>query len=104
MGSAQLLIWICSLAGLSCAGQSPLRPDISTLQHTYDQEAAKGSPLHDKDLRIVEASCDAPADGRSLCQVTFVSMDDPEQRLYFDVVAVTRRGDRWELQSGLCER
>jgi len=33
-----------------------------------------------------------------------VSKDDPDQRLYFDVIAVARRNGRWELQSGLCRR
>ena len=102
MGSASLLLWICSLARLSC-GEAP-KPDIATLQLTYEREEASGSTHHDKGLRIVEASCDAASDGRSLCQVTFLSKDDPEQRLYFDVVAVARRDGRWELQSGLCKR
>ena len=96
------VFWLCSLAGLSC-GQ-PVKPDISALQLTYDREEASGSALHDKGLRIIEASCDAPSDGRFLCQVTFLSKEDPEQRLYFDVVAVTQREGRWSLESGLCKR
>jgi len=102
MGWTSVLVWVCALAGLSCG--SRLVPDLSIIQLTYDQEEASGSTLHDKGLRIVETSCDAAAEGRSLCQVTFVSKDDPEQRLYFDVVAVAWRNDRWELASGLCKR
>jgi hypothetical protein len=36
-----------------------------------------------------------------LCQVTFLSKDDPCRRLYFDVVAIARTEKGWELQSGL---
>jgi hypothetical protein len=102
MQSLRVLVWICSLAGLFCG--APARPDLTSLQLTYDREEAQGSTLHDKGLRIVEASCEAPSDGRSLCQVTFLSKDDPDERLYFDVIAVAQRNGRWELQSGLCKR
>ena len=30
--------------------------------------------------------------------------DDPSEHLYFDIVAVARAGDAWELKSGLCKR
>jgi len=66
MQSLRVLAWVCSLAGLFCG--SLARPDLAALQLTYDQEEAQGSTLHDKGLRIVEASCEAPSDGRSLCQ------------------------------------
>jgi hypothetical protein len=42
--------------------------------------------------------------GRFLCQVTFMSKDDPDERLYFDVVAIVRTDAGWELRSGLCKR
>ena len=29
---------------------------------------------------------------------------DPSEHLYFDIVAVARAGDGWELKSGLCKR
>lgn len=102
MNSLTPLLWICSLASLFCS--APAKPDLPTLQLAYDREEAQGSALHDKGLRIVEASCGDPADGRSLCQVTFLSKEDPEQRLYFDVIAVTEQGGRWDLTSGLCKR
>jgi hypothetical protein len=102
MSSVPLLLWICSLASLLCG--VPAKPDLPMLQVAYDREEAQGSALHDKGLRIIEASCGAPSDGRSLCQVSFISKDDPEQRLYFDVVAVAEHDGRWELKSGLCKR
>ncbi len=102
MRSAGVLIWVCSLAGLSCG--APLTPDVSTIQLAYDQEETNGSTLHDKGLQIVQASCDAPSEGKFLCQVTFLSKDDPDQRLYFDVVAVAQRNGQWKLESGLCKR
>jgi hypothetical protein len=102
MESVRLLAWLCSLASLFCG--APAKPDLSTLQLTYDREEAGGSTLHDKGLRLVEASCNTPSDGKSLCQVTFLSKDDPDQRLYFDVIAVANRNGRWELESGLCKR
>jgi hypothetical protein len=33
-----------------------------------------------------------------------MSKDDPDERLYFDVVAVARTDEGWELRSGLCKR
>lgn len=64
-----------------------------------------GSALHDKGLRVLEAKCDAEgADGQFLCQVTYLSISDPTQRLYFDIVVVARKGGEWELKSGLCKR
>jgi hypothetical protein len=53
---------------------------------------------------VLEAKCDDGAAGRFLCQVTFLSNDDPDQRLYFDIVAVARTDAGWELKSGLCKR
>jgi hypothetical protein len=39
-----------------------------------------------------------------LCETTFISKGDSTERLYFDIVAVARKGDGWELKSGLCKR
>jgi hypothetical protein len=36
--------------------------------------------------------------------VTFLSIDDPTQRLYYDVVIAARSGADWQLKSGLCKR
>lgn len=92
--------WICALVALSCKPA----PDIDTIQSAYDHEALSGSTLHDKGLKVLQAKChDANAD-KFLCEVTFTSKDDPAGRLYFDIVAVAREGDGWELKSGLCKR
>jgi hypothetical protein len=82
-------------------------PDRSIIQAAYDQVEEAGSKLHDKGLQVVAATCNAnsaKATGRYLCQVTFLSRDDPNQRLYFDIVAVDWIDGRWELTSGLCKR
>ena len=105
MSGASLTIWACALVGLSCDASTP---DMAIIQSAYEREASSGSKLHDKGLRVLEATCDedggAGAAGRFLCQVTFLSNDDPEQRLYFDIVAVARTDKGWELKSGLCKR
>jgi hypothetical protein len=102
MATAGLTLLACSLVGMPCdAG----KPDVATIQSAYEQEAANGSKLHDRGLRVLEASCEhGKASDNFLCQVTFLSKDDPRQRLYFDVVAVARTEKGWELQSGLCKR
>jgi hypothetical protein len=49
-------------------------------------------------------TCESGAAGGFPCRVTFLSEDDANQRLYFDVVAVARTDTGWELRSGLCKR
>jgi hypothetical protein len=95
-----LILWSCSLAGLFCDST----PSVETIQAAYDQEASAAKTLHDKGLKVLAAKCDLEASGRFLCQVTFLSKDDPTQRLYFDIVSVARSGDGWALKSGLCKR
>jgi len=90
------------MIGIRCGPASP--PDAATIQSVYEQEASRGSTLHSKNLRVIDASCDPPTEGRFLCQVTFLSTDDPAERLYFDIVAVAREGEGWQLKSGLCKR
>jgi hypothetical protein len=97
-----LTLWACALIGIPC---DALTPDVGIIQSAYEHEASNGSKLHDRGLRVLEASCErGKASGNFLCQVTFLSKDDPRQRLYFDVVAVARTDEGWELQSGLCKR
>lgn len=79
-------------------------PGLSTIQTAYESEASSGSPLHDKGLRVLEATCHDKRGGRFLCEVTFISTNDPTERLYFDVVAVNRTPNGWQLKSGLCKR
>lgn len=102
MAMASLALWACSLIGTPCDASTP---DVAIIQSAYEQEAANGSKLHDRGLRVLEASCErGKASDNFLCQVTFLSKDDPRQRLYYDVVAVARTEKGWELQSGLCKR
>jgi hypothetical protein len=100
----QVAGWLCALVAMSC---KPV-PDISVIQSAYEREASTGSALHDKGLQVLQAKChDAGNDSSTsgfLCEVTFISKADPEQRLYFDIVAVARADDRWLLKSGLCKR
>ena len=101
MSGASLAIWACTLIGLSCEASTP---SSLVIQSAYDREASNGSTLHDKGLKVLKAKCDDGVTGRFLCQVTFMSKDDPDERLYFDVVAVARTDAGWELRSGLCKR
>jgi hypothetical protein len=94
------IIWACSLVGLPCNST----PDIAVIQTAYEREASSGSTLHDKGLQVLKAKCHDARTDQFLCEVTFISKSDPTERLYFDVVAVARRGDGWELASGLCKR
>jgi len=98
----QVAGWLCALVAISC---KPV-PDIAVIQTAYEREASAGSTLHDKGLQVLQSKChDAGSStGQFLCEVTFVSKGDPEERLYFDIVAVARAGDGWELRSGLCKR
>jgi hypothetical protein len=102
MSGASFTIWACTLIGLSCDASTP---SVALIQSAYEREASTGSTLHDKGLKVLEAKCDdGETAGRFLCQVTFLSNDDPNQRLYFDIVAVARTDSGWELKSGLCKR
>jgi hypothetical protein len=101
MSGVSFAVWACTLIGLSC---DPSTPDVAVIQSAYERESSNGSKLHDLGLKVLEASCDDGATGRFLCQVTFLSKDDPSQRLYFDVVAVARTDKGWKLESGLCKR
>jgi hypothetical protein len=78
---------------------------MTVIQSAYEREASSGSKLHDKGLQVLKADCDEDgAAGRFLCQVTFLSKDDPNERLYFDIVAVARTENGRGLKSGLCKR
>jgi hypothetical protein len=99
----QSLVWACSFLGLSCASL----PKVAKIQSAYDREEAAGSTLHSKDLKVLQAKCHDNPGGPFLCEVTFTAASasqDPDQRLYFDVVAVARTSDGWVLKSGLCRR
>lgn len=102
MWLGSFLLWVCPLFGLSCG--APPTPDVAIIQSAYDREEASGSRLHDKGLKVLEASCDPPRAGLYLCQISFMSKTDPGQRLYYDVVAVAQSDRQWQLKSGLCKR
>jgi hypothetical protein len=90
----------CSLTGWLCAPA----PGATIIQGAYDREASAGSTLHDIGLRVLDAKCHDGEGGRYLCEVTFTASDDPNGRLYFDIVALARSHDDWTLTSGLCKR
>ena len=96
----QAVGWICALVGMSCNSV----PDIAVIQSAYEREASAGSALHDKGLQVLQAKCHDDSADRFLCEVMFISKGDPTERLYFDIVAVARAGDGWQLKSGLCKR
>ena len=96
----QSIAWACSLLGFSC--NTP--PDMAVIQTAYEREASAGSKLHDKDLKVLKAKCHDDGKEAFLCEVMFVSNSDPNERLYFDIVAVARTSNGWELKSGLCKR
>jgi hypothetical protein len=101
MWTAGFIVWACALVGMSCDASTP---GVAVIQSAYEREASNGSKLHDRGLRVLEANCESGTAGNFLCQVTFLSNDDPNQRLYFDIVAVARTDKGWELRSGLCKR
>jgi len=94
--------WACSLVGMTCNSL----PDATIIQTAYEREEAAGSTLHSKDLKVLAAKCHDATSGPFLCEVTYTSAssNDPNARLYFDVVAVSRTKTGWELKSGLCKR
>jgi hypothetical protein len=97
-----LSLLACSMTGLFCDVGSV--PTAATIQAAYEREESQAGARHDKGLRVIEAKCDDGSGGRFLCQVTFLSKDDPDERLYFDIIAVARADRGWELRSGLCKR
>jgi hypothetical protein len=99
--AAAVLAWVCNVTGISCVST----PDVATIQAAYEQEAPSSGVRHDKGLQIVDATCDhGNENGRFLCQVSFVSQDDPDKRLYFDIVSAAHTDKGWVLTSGLCKR
>jgi hypothetical protein len=91
--------WLCALVALSCNSA----PNIAAIQTAYEREAPAGNPLHDKGLQILQANCHDDGTDKFLCEITFILKGDPE-RPYFDVAAMARAAEGWELKSGLCKR
>ena len=92
--------WLCQLVATPC----PPTPDVAAIQTAYEQEETAGGALHDKGLKVLWTKCHDDIADRFLCEVTFISRDDPTERLYFDIIAVARDGNGWRLKSGLCKR
>ncbi len=92
--------WMCTLMAMYCS----TTPDVATIQTAYEREASNGSKLHDRDLKVLQAKCHDDGKDGFLCEVTFTSTADSNERLYFDIVAVARKDNGWELKSGLCKR
>jgi hypothetical protein len=91
--------WLCALVAISCNST----PDIAGIQSAYEREASAGGPLHDKGLQILQAKCRDDGADKFLCEITFITKVNPE-RTYFDIAAVARTGEGWEIKSGLCKR
>ena len=91
---------MCALVAMGCDQV----PDVAVIQTAYEREASAGSTLHDSGLQVLQTKCHDNGTDKFLCEVTFVSKADASERLYFDIVAVARAGDRWQLEGGLCKR
>lgn len=91
--------WICALVALSCGAT----PGATVVQAAYDRELTAGSNLHDDSLQVLQATCRDDGAHKYLCDITFISKKDPDERPFFDVVTITRVADGWELKSGLCK-
>jgi hypothetical protein len=100
MQLAGFFVWVCAMTGMSCEST----PNAATIQAAYEQAAPESGVRHDRGLRIVDATCDHGENGRYLCQVTFLSEDDPDKRLYYDIVSAAHTDQGWALTSGLCKR
>jgi hypothetical protein len=92
--------WVCALVAMSCGGA----PSVAVIQSAYDREAGASSKPHDTTLQVLQAKCHDNGTDKYRCEVTFISKSDPTARRFFDIVAVDRVADGWELKSGLCKR
>jgi len=91
--------WICALVALSCGST----PGAAVIQSAYDRERTADTKLHDDSLQVLQAKCRDDGTDKYLCDITFISKNDPVERPFFDIVAVARVRDGWELKSGLCK-
>jgi hypothetical protein len=90
--------WICALVTLSCQAM----PGVAVIQSAYESAKATDN-LHDDSLQVLQAKCRDDGTHKYLCEITFISKKDPDERPFFDLVTITRVGDGWELKSGLCK-
>jgi hypothetical protein len=94
----QAVGWMCSLLAMSCA-----MPGVAVIQSAYEREETAGSNVHDLSLQVLQAKCHGDGTDKYLCEVTFISKNDPAERQFFDIVSVARADDGWVLKSGLCK-
>ena len=87
------------------AGRSVLLFDAGYRRHS-DRLRARGVRWQHAPRQglVLQTKCHDDSADKFLCEVTFISKSDPTERLYFDIVAVARASDGWELKSGLCKR
>jgi hypothetical protein len=90
--------WICALVALSCQAM----PGVAIIQSAYESAKATDN-LHDDSLQVLQAKCRDDGTQKYLCEITFISKKDPDERSFFDVVTITRVASGWELKSGLCK-
>jgi hypothetical protein len=91
--------WICALVALSCGAM----PGVAVIQAAYDSAKGVGDQLHDDSLQVLQAKCRDDGTQKYLCEITFISKKDPDERPFFDVVTMARVAGGWELKSGLCK-
>jgi len=91
--------WLCALVVLSCGAT----PGAAVVQSAYDREQTVGNKLHDDSLQVLQAQCRGDGTDSYLCEIRFISRNDPAERPFFDIVAIARVADGWELKSGLCK-
>jgi hypothetical protein len=91
------------LAAKQLADARPV-PDLGVVQATYDFEESFGNPAHDKGLKIMQARCMKGGEAAYICFVSFMSEQDPDQRIYNSATEIARVGNIWLLKSGLCKR
>ena len=90
------------LAALALPFLNPA-PGPANIQAAYDAAKAETRDKHVDDLSIRTAQCSAMDGGRYACQIDFVRTAEPRGRLFFTLVTVEKRADRWVLLGGLCK-
>jgi hypothetical protein len=88
------------LGALSALFSAP--PAVANVQLAYVAATGETGVKHQDDLMIRTARCQAAEAGRWACQIDFVRTAEPRGRLYFTLVTLEKRSDRWVLIGGLC--
>jgi hypothetical protein len=90
------------MASLAWASSTPSVPAV---QQAYDQAKTEVTDpkQHPADLSIQNVRCEAMTQVSAfVCQVDFVKSSEPQGTLYFDVITLEQRGNKWVLLTGLC--